>query len=110
MSALRANPAPLLPSHVGVVIGLAVAKNLNSFSLQLFHRPRHVIRAETEVMNMLPHLFQAIAKRSAGAGLNELNFGRMIVDEGGPLHALVRAEERRVGKECVSTCRSRWWR
>src|SRR3546814_5202108 len=60
-----------------------------SFSLQLFHRPRHVIRAETEVMNMLPHLFQAIAKRSAGAGLNELNFGRMIVDEGGPLHALV---------------------
>src|SRR3546814_9689675 len=73
MSALRANPAPLLPSHVGVVIGLAVAKNLNSFSLQLFHRPRHVIRAETEVMNMLPHLFQAIAKRSAGAGLNELN-------------------------------------
>src|SRR3546814_20368024 len=89
MSALRANPAPLLPSHVGVVIGLAVAKNLNSFSLQLFHRPRHVIRAETEVMNMLPHLFQAIAKRSAGAGLNELNFGRMIVDEGGPIHALV---------------------
>src|SRR3546814_1062726 len=74
MSALRANPAPLLPSHVGVVIGLAVAKNLNSFSLQLFHPPRHVIRAETEVMNMLPHLFQAIAKRSAGAGLNELNF------------------------------------
>src|SRR3546814_9142509 len=67
MSALRANPAPLLPSHVGVVIGLAVAKNLNSFSLQLFHRPRHVIRAETEVMNMLPHLFQAIAKRRAGA-------------------------------------------
>src|SRR3546814_15138239 len=23
--------------------------------------------------------------------------------------ALVRSEERRVGKECVSTCRSRWW-
>src|SRR3546814_20878551 len=86
MSALRANPAPLLPSHVGVVIGLAVAKNLNSFSLQLFHRPRHVIRAETEVMNMLPHLLQAIAKRSAGAGLNERNFCRMILDAGGPLH------------------------
>src|SRR3546814_13774826 len=25
-----------------------------------------------------------------------------------PLSALVRSEERRVGKECVSTCRSRW--
>src|SRR3546814_11392217 len=24
------------------------------------------------------------------------------------VHALVRAEERRVGKGCVSTCRSRW--
>src|SRR3546814_16970701 len=26
-----------------------------------------------------------------------------------PLIALIRSEERRVGKECVSTCRSRWW-
>src|SRR3546814_18414078 len=26
------------------------------------------------------------------------------------LFAAFRSEERRVGKECVSTCRSRWWR
>src|SRR3546814_14596490 len=28
-----------------------------------------------------------------------------------PIHmsAAIRSEERRVGKECVSTCRSRWW-
>src|SRR3546814_5561224 len=26
----------------------------------------------------------------------------------GPLHTDMRSEERRVGKECVSTCRSRW--
>src|SRR3546814_3348564 len=25
-----------------------------------------------------------------------------------PLDAVIRSEERRVGKECVSTCRSRW--
>src|SRR3546814_20043568 len=25
-----------------------------------------------------------------------------------PKHKLLRSEERRVGKECVSTCRSRW--
>src|SRR3546814_19331248 len=25
------------------------------------------------------------------------------------LEACARSEERRVGKECVSTCRSRWW-
>src|SRR3546814_14917079 len=24
-------------------------------------------------------------------------------------HPVARSEERRVGKECVSTCRSRWW-
>src|SRR3546814_14871889 len=26
------------------------------------------------------------------------------------LSGVARSEERRVGKECVSTCRSRWWR
>src|SRR3546814_18647271 len=26
-----------------------------------------------------------------------------------PRAQLTRSEERRVGKECVSTCRSRWW-
>src|SRR3546814_14474510 len=26
-----------------------------------------------------------------------------------PMNRLFRSEERRVGKECVSTCRSRWW-
>src|SRR3546814_14027190 len=25
-------------------------------------------------------------------------------------NAVIRSEERRVGKECVSTCRARWWR
>src|SRR3546814_15909589 len=37
--------------------------------------------------------------------------GRALVGEGraGPLRRLIaRSEERRVGEECVSTCRSRW--
>src|SRR3546814_19769576 len=25
------------------------------------------------------------------------------------IHSAMRSEERRVGKECVSTCRCRWW-
>src|SRR3546814_13440703 len=38
---------------------------------------------------------------------------RPVVDEHriatpGDCHPLARSEERRVGKECVSTCRSRW--
>src|SRR3546814_15224425 len=37
-------------------------------------------------------------------------FGEIIHGEGAYLHNLLglRSEERRVGKECVSTCRSRW--
>src|SRR3546814_15420391 len=31
-----------------------------------------------------------------------------VGDLGGVAHDLERSEERRVGKECVSTCRSRW--
>src|SRR3546814_15394541 len=30
-------------------------------------------------------------------------------DQSPLLEAFLRSEERRVGKECVSTCRSRWW-
>src|SRR3546814_15546157 len=36
-----------------------------------------------------------------------LKLAEEIVDAGA--HVLARSEERRVGKECVSTCRSRWW-
>src|SRR3546814_16478405 len=32
-----------------------------------------------------------------------------VPDQGGYLLANGRSEERRVGKECVGTCRSRWW-
>src|SRR3546814_15484180 len=31
-----------------------------------------------------------------------------IMDAAGDLFLIARSEERRVGKECVSTCRSRW--
>src|SRR3546814_6004733 len=34
--------------------------------------------------------------------------GRVIVDHQHPHDDLARPEERRVGKECVSTCRYRW--
>src|SRR3546814_11416456 len=33
---------------------------------------------------------------------------REFIAEGGYRNPLLRSEERRVGKECVSTCRSRW--
>src|SRR3546814_6929306 len=41
---------------------------------------------------------------SAAAPIDEA----LRVEAGTPLLRVVRSEERRVGKECVSTCRSRW--
>src|SRR3546814_20457383 len=35
--------------------------------------------------------------------------GELALAQKGVLRSLLRSEERRVGKECVGTCRSRWW-
>src|SRR3546814_11451343 len=35
-------------------------------------------------------------------------FAERIMPDAGALRRKIRSEERRVGKECVSTCRSRW--
>src|SRR3546814_14743081 len=49
---------------------------------------------------------EGAAKAAKAAGLT-------LVEDEGLLHENAglteRSEERRVGKECVSTCRSRWW-
>src|SRR3546814_16859319 len=42
-----------------------------------------------------------------------VDIGRLLADQvkhaaGGAIKTDIRSEERRVGKECVSTCRSRW--
>src|SRR3546814_11306020 len=42
----------------------------------------------------------AVQRRTRGA------WGHQALDQGRP--ALQRSEERRVGKECVSTCKARW--
>src|SRR3546814_17019544 len=35
--------------------------------------------------------------------------GQVACNQIGHRQPVIRSEERRVGKECVSTCRSRWW-
>src|SRR3546814_21023189 len=48
------------------------------------------------------HLYEFSLKLWEGLS-QDLNYNVMFSQRG-----LVRSEERRVGKECVSTCRSRW--
>src|SRR3546814_20608582 len=45
---------------------------------------------------------------AAGIFLHQLLAALVLVDRTQFRHDLSRSEERRVGKECVSTCRSRW--
>src|SRR3546814_8401697 len=39
----------------------------------------------------------------------DLAFESTLIAVDGAAKQATRSEERRVGKECVSTCRSRWW-
>src|SRR3546814_17565216 len=62
------------------------------------------------------------ADQGRGGGVGQVQFHQVAVDLAKNVQqiagveaavenlALERSEERRVGKECVSTCRSRWWR
>src|SRR3546814_20992212 len=64
-----------------------------------------VSAAETEVTNLFAIANQAHLDSATGVQLKVAALKRVSVD---PELANDRSEERRVGKECVSTCRSRW--
>src|SRR3546814_13078681 len=48
------------------------------------------------------------AIKADGYGLGAAGVGQRLADAGCRDFLVARSEERRVGKECVSTCRSRW--
>src|SRR3546814_11863404 len=49
-----------------------------------------------------------VARLDIGEGVDEQAQQREPERDFQPAESLMRSEERRVGKECVSTCRSRW--
>src|SRR3546814_14716252 len=73
-------------AHQRCVVGI-------SFSRFRENLRRNLLKFETGVS-----ISQGIALQQSKAG-KLFQRGRLIT----------RSEERRVGKECVSTCRSRWW-
>src|SRR3546814_10968752 len=80
---------------------------------------RHAIGVDRPLGGILPYgrdIGRAISR--GGRGEDEMRHagGDRAVDQVVRLRAVVviifkriRSEERRVGKECVSTCKSRWW-
>src|SRR3546814_13427414 len=67
---------------------------------------------QRQISNETAQLIDAEIKRIVEDGYDRAK--QVLTDNIGQLHSLAnallefRSEERRVGKECVSTCRSRW--
>src|SRR3546814_20581097 len=70
--------------------------------------PVGVLRAGEEVEDRGVGRTGELGSGHRGDLLHALELGRVLVDRALAEHVLGRSEERRVGKECVSTCRSRW--
>src|SRR3546814_3475312 len=64
--------------------------------------------AASATMNFFGRMFLAVyvLYMTRDLGLGPVGVGLVLATGG--IDSLARSEERRVGKECVSTCRSRW--
>src|SRR3546814_2337503 len=98
---------------------LRPAQHLDAFQVEKFLLEKAVVdqariverHRDTWIAGRRNRLCADAADRDVIA--SEVGFGEGQVrhrahDVGTALNLLIRSEERRVGKECVSTCRSRW--
>src|SRR3546814_14774546 len=85
------------PVNVGEAVGVIAAQSIGEPGTQLTMRTFHIGGAANfnETSNL----------EAMSDGTIELRDMPTITDKNG---RRLRSEERRVGKECVSTCRSRW--
>src|SRR3546814_15214551 len=77
---------------------------------QVLHKPQDIVQFYQLRCARNAH-YPHIMKASAETPLRPRLGGHILVDQllaQGTEHVFCRSEERRVGKECVSTCRSRW--
>src|SRR3546814_13756997 len=68
----------------------------------------HLAQRGHENFDLLVRVVERQRREAGGADAEPLQQRMRAVLAGADRHALDRSEERRVGKECVSTCRSRW--
>src|SRR3546814_15587832 len=92
--------------------GAAVQGGRGEFGALQYNHPRHLVRSKVE-RGVEQRLIRDHPPRFERAGGREHKFRFGIVDALGEFMTRKtaeadRSEERRVGKECVSTCRSRW--
>src|SRR3546814_18586650 len=63
----------------------------------------HTVNLDDALIDEVAGYFDALAEQTGKPRGRPQAFDAAIFD-----HQIPRSEERRVGKECVSTCRSRW--
>src|SRR3546814_17389179 len=90
---------PVAAVAIGIDLGRAV------ISREWSKRPDDVDQIFMLALGAIPHVMIAMGKLPRLTGMD---FDRLRHIELNPVAR--RSEERRVGKECVSTCRSRWSR
>src|SRR3546814_20636881 len=73
---------------------------------RLVDGPRHVAVAEVKQLDSAPDFVFAQKERRCGGCLD--SHLDLSTRQAYGMARLMRSEERRVGKECVSRCRSRW--
>src|SRR3546814_13905199 len=88
----------VLDMAIGIIIGAAFGKIVSSFVADILMPPIGLLLGGVDFSNIFVTLSggeYASLEEAKAAGAATWNVG-------------LRSEERRVGKECVSTCRSRW--
>src|SRR3546814_14257365 len=95
MGALDAIPC----TTIAVVEGWAVGGGINISSACDFRIATRDARFGSPIGRTIGNCLSAASVARIGAAVGLQRAKRMV---------LLRSEERRVGKECVSTCRSRW--
>src|SRR3546814_1784242 len=96
--------------------GVFFFKQKTAYEMRISDWSSDVCSSDLDPVEVLPAAQAAWLPRSAAAPRPEADFRRL---DAAPFAALAmppmpaptlaeRSEERRVGKECVSTCRSRW--
>src|SRR3546814_13395268 len=86
----------------------AVALTANTITYMLIGKPLPRVEDSVRIGELLRRAVMSEAKRQLGENaIPSVLSGHGLDMDGKHRHAF-RSEERRVGKECVSTCRSRW--
>src|SRR3546814_12312267 len=91
--------------------GLTGGSDTGSFAMLMgqFNAANIAARGgDMDVAKTLPGLSQSLLNAAALMATSRQELNRVQAQTAASLEA-TRSEERRVGKECVSTCRSRWW-